>query len=174
MVKRMIKLDDKIDVACERFKKVKKTNITKFEKLDDWLEKESSIFEAETLVNKTQYPKFKRGQIIKVDFGVNIGSELSHTHFAIVLNFDDTTYNDNITVIPITSKNGYMRIPLGKILKKAIPNTKKYGLDCYGVLTQIKTISKKRVFLTKYKYVCNEQILNKIDDNIKRYYTKYE
>lgn len=86
---------NKIDVACTTFKKVQKSKIEKFAKLDNWLEKESNIFNNETrkkIINN--YPNFKRGEIIKVDFGINIGTELCHTHFAIVLNSDDTNSNE--------------------------------------------------------------------------------
>ena len=62
------------------------------------------------------YLRYDYGQIIKVDFGINIGTELSHTHFAIVLNQDDTIKTDNITVLPLTSKNGYKRINLGNLI----------------------------------------------------------
>lgn len=171
-----IEIVDKIYEACERYKKVQNKGIPKFIKLDEWLEKESNIFESETLKRNPTYtyPKFKRGEIIKVDFGVNIGTELSHTHFAIVINSDDTFKNDNITVIPITSKNGYKRIPLGKILKLAMPKTEKYKLECYAYLTQIRTISKKRVFQTDFKYVCDKDILDTIDKSIKEFLTKIE
>lgn len=164
-------LIDKIDDACKKFKQVRKSKIKKFNKLDDWLNKEATIFINETKLAKKKFPNFKRGEIIKVDFGVNIGTELSHTHFAIVLNNDDTNSNDNITVLPISSKNGYKRIALGKILKEAIPNTQKYNQYCYGIITQIKTISKKRIFKDKIKYICNSEILNKIDKCIINYLT---
>lgn len=164
-------LIDKIDEACTKFKQIRKSKIKKFDKLDEWLNKEATIFVNETQMSKKNYPNFKRGEIIKVDFGVNIGTELSHTHFAIVLNNDDTNKNDNITVLPISSKNGYKRIELDKILKEAIPKTKKYNLYCYGIITQIKTISKQRVFKDKIKYICNSEILNKIDKCIINYLT---
>lgn len=163
---------DKIDIASNNFKKVRSYNIPKFEKIDIWLEKESAIFYKECFNCISFYPKFKRGQIIKVDFGINIGTELSHTHYAIVINSDDTISNDNITVIPISSKNGYKRIPLKKILLKAIPNTHRYNQDCYAVLTQIKTISKKRIFNDKTKYVCDNKVLDKLDKEIIKFLTK--
>lgn len=166
------KVNNKIDIACQTFKKVHKSKVDKFNKLDEWLEKGSNIFNHETKIINNNYPNFKRGQIIKVDFGINIGAELSHTHFAIVLNDDDTNSNDNITVMPITSKNGYKRICFGKLLLKAMPNTRKYNLNCYGFLTQITTISKKRIFVTNFNYVCSNNILNKIDKNIKEFLTK--
>lgn len=167
---------DKIETACIKYKAVKDSKIKKFSKLDEWLDKESSIFLNETKTNQQtkKYPKFKRGEIIKVDFGINIGSELSHTHYAIILNSDDTNNNDNISVMPITSKNGYKRIPLGKILLKAIPETQRYNLECFGFLTQIKTISKKRIYKDKFTYICDCQILDKIDIGIKNFLTKHE
>lgn len=168
----------KIDIACQKYKLIQKSQTIKFEKIDNWLYKESSIFEKETLINtkKITFPKFKRGQIIKADFGINIGSELSHTHFAIVLNHDDTIFNDNITVIPITSKNGYKRIELGKILIKVVPNDNKYNLNSYANITQIKTISKKRIYKIKSKYkskyICEDIILDKLDIAISEFLTK--
>lgn len=164
--------NDLITKSYERYKNIFNSGHIKFKKLDYWLDKESSIFENEIIEKDCSFPKFKRGEIIKVDFGINIGTELSNTHFAIVLNSDDSNYNDNITVMPITSKFGYKRIPLGNLLKKAIPKTKRYNRECYGMLTQIKTISKKRVFETNFRYVCTSEILNKIDREIIKYLTK--
>lgn len=94
-----------------------KQDIQNSKKIGNWLEKQSHIFKSESnniILNK---PNFKRGQIIKVDFGVNMGSELSNTHFAIVLNNDDNNNVDNITVIPLTSKTGYKRLYIGNVLK---------------------------------------------------------
>ena len=163
---------EKIENACDCYKWVYNQNKPKFLKLDEWLDKESAIFENEVLNNVSNFPKFKRGQIIKVDFGINIGSELSHTHFAIVLNGDDTLKNDNVTVVPITSKKGYKRVSLGKILKNVAFNTKKYNLESYAFITQIKTISKKRIFNDNIKkYVCDDYILDKLDNAIKEYLT---
>lgn len=169
------KPNDKIDIACQKFKIIKGSGIPKFTKLDVWLEKESNIFKNETKkIVSQRYPNFKRGQIIKIDFGINIGSELSHTHFAIVLNGDDTNSNDNIIVLPITSKDGYKRIYLGKLLLKAFPNTKKYKLECYGYLTQITTISKRRVYVSNINYICPNNVLDEIDNNVKMFLTKCE
>ena len=157
---------NKIDEACSRYKKVQETKYTKFHKLDDWLYKESIIFEKEVNEQKKTYKKLKRGQIIKVDFGINIGSELCYTHFAIVLSNNDSIYSDNIIVIPITSKKGKNRIALGRILNKIYPNSSKYNLICYANVSQIKTISKTRIFQDNKKYICSNDILNKIDDAV--------
>jgi len=77
---------DLIDVACNRYKEVKNSGATKFNTLGNWLDKESTIFKKETKKNNNINHKiFKRGQIIKVDFGINLGAEICYTHFAIVL-----------------------------------------------------------------------------------------
>lgn len=155
----------RIDNACKIFKKVNESNHPKFAKLDYWLEKESYIFDKETQNIQNQYLKYKRGQIIKIDFGVNIGTELSHTHFAIVLNDDDTISTDNITVLPLTSKKGYKRINLGHLIK-----SEKYQNNItYGIITQIKTISKQRILLNNKKIFCDKELLKKINLAIKNY-----
>lgn len=162
------KEEEKIDTACKKFKIVQKSNYPKYLKLDEWLEKESNIFEDETKGTSYNYLKYKRVQLIKVDFGINIGTEISHTHYAIVLNSDDTIRNDNITVLPLTSKSGYKRINLGNIVmdnNKAI----KYQNKTYGIITQIKTISKKRVLLNSKKTICDKFTMDKIQNALNDY-----
>jgi len=160
----------KIDNACMKYKNIQKSGKIKFSKLDEWLEKESDIFEDEIKNKNGIFLRYKRGQLIKVDFGVNVGTEYSHTHFAIVLNSDDTKYTDNITVLPLTSKKGYKRVYLGDTVSNAF-SSNKYKNSTYGVLTQIKTISKKRILLNNTKYICDEDTLKIIDEAIINYLT---
>jgi mRNA-degrading endonuclease toxin of MazEF toxin-antitoxin module len=162
---------NKIDCACKKYKKIHQSGYIKFDKLDDWLDKESTIFENEITNDKKTFKKLKRGQIIKVNFGINIGSELCYTHFAIVINKNDSIYSDNICVVPITSKKGKDRIRLGRILHLVYPNSKKYNLQCYANISQIKTISKTRIFQDNKNYICNDEILDKIDNEIIKEFT---
>ena len=162
---------EKIDSACQKYKIVQKTNVEKFYTLGSWLDKESKIFSDETKNKKTTFKSLKRGQIVKIDFGVNIGSELCFTHFAIVLNKNDSIYSDSISIVPITSKSGKDRISIGKILHKVYPNSLKYNLNCYVNISQIKTISKTRIFQDNKNYVCDSNILDKIDNEIIKKFT---
>lgn len=162
---------EKIDSACQQYKKVQKSNIEKFYTLGNWLNKESNIFCEETKGNKATFKKLKRGQIVKIDFGINIGSELCFTHFAIVLNKNDSIFSDSISVVPITSKFGNDRISIGKILHKVYPNSLKYNLNCYVNVSQIKTISKTRIFNDSKNFVCDSNILDKIDNEIIKTFT---
>ena len=162
---------DKINRSCENYKYANKTGATKFAKIGNWLEKQSSVFKNEADKKVFNKPNFKRGEIIKVDFGINMGSELSNTHFAIVLNSDDNNHADNLTVIPLTSKKGYKRLNVGNILHDYEKNGK-YSGDGYALLTQITTISKMKIFNTNVRSFCSKEIMNYITENIINYFSK--
>lgn len=104
-----------IDNASENFKAVASSKLTKFAKLPDWLGYISYYFkkECEKDLPKSYY-HYKRGSVINVDFGVNLGSEFSFTHLAVVLNKQDNRYKTTLTVLPLTSKDGKDRLSLGK------------------------------------------------------------
>ena len=163
----------KIDDGCQNYKQAYYSKNSKFLYLGNWIEKQSNIFKSETQKkknNKTK-PNFKRGEVIRIDFGVNIGSELSNTHFAIVLNSDDNNSVDNVTVLPLTTKPGYKRLDVGDILKPFNKNGK-YSNKGYGLITHITTISKKKIFNDNVNCYCTKDLLEKIDEEIIKYLTK--
>lgn len=162
---------EKIEESIKNYKYAHETKFSKFSKLGNWMEKQSTIFKNESDRKKSNKPNFKRGEIIKVDFGVNMGSELCNTHFAIVLNNDDNNNVDNITVLPLTSKKGYKRINLGNQLKPFI-NNKRYNKNSYALITQITTISKNKVFKDNIKCYCDEKSMKLINEEIINYLTK--
>lgn len=184
----------KLTNANKNFKLVLSSGDPKFNKIDHWLEKESNLYITELNNKKKRYPKLKRGTIVKVDFGVNPGSELCHTHFAIVISKDDNYSKESIIVLPLTSKPGVGRLPLNNLIKDEIikkikekytPNPadvqaltdiiseyKKYKNFSYAFVSQITTISKSRLIYSKNKFDilnkarCSDEILNKIDKEI--------
>ena len=92
------------DEATRNYKKIKRSGKKKFRYLHTWNYKKSIYLLKETGRNTIRSQKvFKRGSIIYADFGINIGSEFSMPHFAIVLNKSDNRYNEKLTVIPLTS-----------------------------------------------------------------------
>lgn len=107
-----------INAACDNFKEIaKNTKKLKFEHIDSWLYKASVNFKKE---NNSQYsntyPRYNYGTIIKVDFGINTGSELSSPHFAIVLEKFDSIKSDSITVLPLTSQQKKNNLPLSELI----------------------------------------------------------
>lgn len=110
---------DICDEANSRFKELIDENknhyAEKFCHLPYWLDEVSYYFMRESddkLPNNYYY--FKRGSIIRVNFGVNEGSEFSNLHFAIVLDKKDSQYKRTLTVLPLTSKQKAGRYSLGK------------------------------------------------------------
>ncbi|MBK0348958.1 type II toxin-antitoxin system PemK/MazF family toxin [Aerococcaceae bacterium zg-ZJ1578] len=53
---------------------------------------------------KIKYWSYTRGNIVKVNFGFNVGYEIGGVHYAIVMNNNDSIYSGTLNVIPLTSK----------------------------------------------------------------------
>lgn len=101
--------------ANERFSLVSEPDTGKFSYLPGWLDHVSYRYEKEF---KNEFPRryyhYDRGTVIRVDFGVNMGSEFSFVHFAIVLDKKDNSRKKTLTVLPLTSKQKKGRFSLGK------------------------------------------------------------
>ena len=153
----------------------------------------SKLNESETLlyeinVKPTRFKRYSRGQIVKVKFGVNIGSEFSGDHYAIVISKQDTMLNPILHVIPLTSKKHNYNIELNNILyneekinelrqlvsqEKNINNIKKIR-KCikyyskrkdkisYACVKHLKTVSKLSIckLINKYDYLDKIKISN--------------
>jgi hypothetical protein len=146
----------------------------------------SKLNESRTLLYEVQkkpntFKRYSRGQIIKVKFGVNVGSEFSGDHYAIIISKRDTMMNPILHVIPLTSKKHNYNIKVPNILyneekinklkelletefdKKNINEIKKIikyyddrkNKNSYVCIKHLKTISKLSICnpLNKYDYM---------------------
>lgn len=109
----------------------------KFAYLDEWLLKNSKLLllesnEYESQTNK-KFKTYKRGTIVKVDFGIGLGSEMSQVHFAIVLNNYDNPKNNVLTVIPLTSKKGKFNLNLNTLIIDKLINKIKFEITKLGI-----------------------------------------
>lgn len=104
--------------AFENNLKISGMNLNdKYNSFEAWeLTKSKRLLYELTLPQDKKYMRYPRGSIIKVDFGVNVGSEFSEQHFAITLSKKDGIYNNTITVIPLTSKKHKNCISLDKLI----------------------------------------------------------
>lgn len=152
------------------------------------------------------YKKYSRGQIIRVNFGNNLGSEFSKNHYAIVISKRDNIRNPVLHVIPLTSKSHNHNILIENVIYdpkqmnilkaqlKIEKNSQKLkdlkkclhyyealkNKQSYLCIKHLKTISKLAIsgyynyydalYLTNLKV--NDQILNLIDQEIIKEYTK--
>lgn len=118
------------------------------------------------------FKKYKRGDVIKANFGHRIGSEQGGLHYAIVVDVNNHVKSNTVTVIPLTSvkpnvdltKLGSNRLYIGDEIYKAIisklnqipnSNPRKKGLvkeynrlkiGSIALIGQIVTISKYRIY----------------------------
>ena len=119
----LLKKDDDekyIEKTIEKIKNIIKLSSSSLNKKFDyykyWKLKESKLLLRELNRPRKYYEKYKRGTIIKVDFGVNIGSEFSQVHYAIVLNKNDNRMSNTLSVIPLTSKEKNNNYNIGNVI----------------------------------------------------------
>lgn len=68
-----------------------------------WLEDYTKYIRTEKTFDSTKLKSYKRGDVIKLNFGFNIGSEYGGLHYAVVINNYNPRNSSVLTVIPLTS-----------------------------------------------------------------------
>lgn len=79
------------------------SDIKKAKLLSYWLFDYTRMLKLETTFEPQKLKRYRRGEIIKVHLGYNIGSEEGGLHYCIVLDKNNTISNPTVTVIPLTS-----------------------------------------------------------------------
>lgn len=77
--------------------------IKKADLLSYWMLHYSDYIQNEKTYNPKKQIKYKRGDIIKLDFGFNVGDEYGGLHYAIVVDKQNDHSCSVVTVIPLTS-----------------------------------------------------------------------
>lgn len=107
-----------LETSNLKFKSIYDSGQYKYRYLPEWLDTKSNMFEKEIRVSKNKtkktFKKFKRGTIVYIEFGVNIGSEMAGRHFGIVVSKNDSRYNPVLQVIPLSSKKKRDYISISK------------------------------------------------------------
>lgn len=76
---------------------------SKADKLSYWLEDYIKFLDYEESFSASGLKKYKRGDILKVHLGYNIGSEEGGLHYAVVIEKNNSIHNPVITIVPLTS-----------------------------------------------------------------------
>lgn len=76
---------------------------SKASKLCYWLNDWTTFLDFETQFTPLSLRRYKRGEIIKVHLGFNVGSEEGGLHYALVLDKNNAKSSPVITIIPFTS-----------------------------------------------------------------------
>ena len=110
-------------------KHLKKANLISY-----WLKDYVRLINFEENFDPTKNISYKRGNIVKLNFGFNIGSEYGGLHYGIVLDNKNDHNSPVLTVIPLTSIKGDRFIH---------PNSVELGNEIYKALKlKYDTISK--------------------------------
>lgn len=75
----------------------------KADKLSYWLEDWVKFLDYEPQFVPARLRRYKRGEIIKIHLGFNIGSEEGGLHYAVVLDRNNAKTSPVVTVVPLTS-----------------------------------------------------------------------
>lgn len=89
-------LETYINASSE--KRLKKANLISF-----WLKDYVRLIEFEDIFVPSKNIAYKRGNIVKINFGFNIGSEYGGLHYGVVLDNRNSHNSPVLTVIPLTS-----------------------------------------------------------------------
>lgn len=80
---------------------LKKTNLISY-----WLESFSMYISFEDSFEPDKLIRYSRGNVIRLNFGFNIGKEFGGLHYAVVIDNDNKRNADVITVVPLSSSDG--------------------------------------------------------------------
>ena len=75
-----------------------------------WIHTFSNYVQSEDTFDPKYLPRYKRGDVIKADFGYRCKNELGGRHYAIILDVSNAKSSGLVTVIPLTSKKENKRI----------------------------------------------------------------
>lgn len=108
---------------------LKKANLISY-----WIKDYVRMINFEERFNPTKNISYKRGNVVKIDFGFNIGAEYGGLHYGVVLDNNNAHNSPVVTVIPLTSV---------KEEKETHSNSVELGNDIYRLLKlKYDTISK--------------------------------
>lgn len=79
------------------------SNLKKVQLISKWLTDFSNYVMFEDKFEASRNIAYKRGDIVKVNFGFNIGSELGGVHYAIVIDNCNKHNANTVTVVPLSS-----------------------------------------------------------------------
>lgn len=89
-------LEKYINIPSDNY--LKKANLISY-----WIKDYSKMLNFEEKFEPTKNISYSRGNIIKLNFGFNIGSEYGGLHYGIVLDKHNAHHSPVVTVIPLTS-----------------------------------------------------------------------
>lgn len=145
--------------------------------INEWLNTWSVYIKDEKAFDPCRLISYKRGRILHVHFGYNVGSETGGPRYVVVVENNNPFKSKHVTVVPIStlgkekSKDDihHTEVFLGEVIPES-------GEDCVAQPIHIRTISKQRITKPKKsqddKIYIAPELLDKIDEMIVKLFTK--
>lgn len=76
---------------------------SKADKIEYWIKDWTTFLDFESTFSPLSLRRYKRGEIIKVHLGFNVGSEEGGLHYAVVVDKNNAKSSPVVTVVPLTS-----------------------------------------------------------------------
>lgn len=138
--------------------------LKKANNLSYWISQYSTYISFEKQFDSTRLKRYKRGDVIKVNLGFNIGNELGGLHYCIVLNSKNSMKSGTVTVVPLSSS---------KENKQYHDSTVNLGDEIYLNLKKKFELSNNKLFIETTEVVSLKNKFETLNDNEKKeYYVK--
>lgn len=146
--------------------------------LSYWYETyEKLLRKEENFKQQKKYFKYKRGQILFVNFGYRIGYELGGNHYCVVVSNNDSTHSGNVTVVPLRSFKGRINKRFQVNLEDSLQMSIAYNIK--KIISSLKESSEtNRTIANTLEYVFNAEsadlILDSFDNLLEEFSDDYK
>lgn len=143
--------------------------------VSDWICVWADYLRYEAAFDPTRLMEYRRGDILHVHLGVNVGDEEGGARYAVVVDHNNPKTSKVITIIPLSSLDEkkskddlrFTDVYLGRI----IPDS---NLEAYALVKCIRSISKIRIIrpknISQGVYRLTDEQMAGIDDKIRELY----
>lgn len=133
--------------------------------LVEWIHKWAALLRNEKTFPRNRLPNlpyYKRGDVIRVEFGFNVGVEFGGIHYAVVVEENNNKKSEHVVVVPLTSRTSGKAVFKNDVLLGNVIN----DVATVAKPNQIRVISKMRIKRKKIARLSGKQ-LQLIDDQLK-------
>lgn len=142
----------------------------KADKLSFWIKDYVKFLSFEPQFKANSYKRYKRGDVIKIHLGYNIGSEEGGLHYAVVLENNNSVHSPTITILPLTSAKPHLDVNnLGK--GRVNIGNEIFTSLCAKVSAQLKSALDEQAelsLLVKASSECGGRIEGKIEERAEK------
>ena len=96
--KSIVQLNNLLESYISNDKTLRKADL-----ISKWLKDYVNYLQFEEVFDPKRNIAYKQGNIVKINLGFNLGSELGGVHYAIVIDNNNKHSSDTITVLPLSS-----------------------------------------------------------------------